>query len=613
MKLTDLKESLRVTLDDNSADQIRKEFGSVKKGIVDMLAADNISATVETATSDEVKINTQASTASVQQVLDKNDVVANVLDPAAMQESQQWKIKVFTESGEKVFKYRGTEEQLESALYNQLGENFQLELMEGPGLDRLKRYAKGAVAGAAMAGALAATPAQAQFNPAQNPNVPGAIDVDRQSDIRDIPIVGDVYKIGKGIVDPRGARRDRAVDQANRRATQEYERQLARDAKDYARIKAQIDSGMARAEMRQRPDGNQEMVVIRMSPSGRDQIIYRKFIRAGGPMPLESKQRVAESHVVKLDVRDDHEVAMAQSQLYSLAKYAIKLHNMLDGVNELEGWVQSKITLAADYIDSVAHYMEHEMAMSTHDMTGGEFADMQDELPEEMPEESMTMEELGLAEDFDPNQVRVVQQPGKKAVQVGMGKQVEFGDDKEAMDFADKLKKGEIKLPEATGNLGYDNMLAVMKAADSGQDAEINLGGEPITIEYPEARFLAGKYKAHLNAGNQEKFLQYMADPVKFDGMMKQLRDLLDKQKSMTGSVPGERSVPGETTTPWVKESKLDPVGKEDADVDNDGDVDKSDKYLAKRRLAIKRATKESVQEELANRLGRIFNTADFK
>jgi len=34
----------------------------------------------------------------------------------------------------------------------------------------------------------------------------------------------------------------------------------------------------------------------------------------------------------------------------------------------------------------------------------------------------------------------------------------------------------------------------------------------------------------------------------------------------------------------------LDPVGKEDADIDNDGDVDKSDKYLRKRRKAIGKA-----------------------
>ncbi|NBV27968.1 hypothetical protein EBS02_02960, partial [bacterium] len=38
------------------------------------------------------------------------------------------------------------------------------------------------------------------------------------------------------------------------------------------------------------------------------------------------------------------------------------------------------------------------------------------------------------------------------------------------------------------------------------------------------------------------------------------------------------------------KNEALDPVGKEDADVDNDGDVDKSDKYLLKRRKAIGKA-----------------------
>lgn len=41
-----------------------------------------------------------------------------------------------------------------------------------------------------------------------------------------------------------------------------------------------------------------------------------------------------------------------------------------------------------------------------------------------------------------------------------------------------------------------------------------------------------------------------------------------------------------------VKEA-LDPVGKEDADVDNDGDVDGSDKYLIKRREAVGKAMKK--------------------
>ena len=37
----------------------------------------------------------------------------------------------------------------------------------------------------------------------------------------------------------------------------------------------------------------------------------------------------------------------------------------------------------------------------------------------------------------------------------------------------------------------------------------------------------------------------------------------------------------------------LDPVGKEDDDINNDGKVDKTDKYLANRRKAIAKAVKK--------------------
>jgi hypothetical protein len=60
----------------------------------------------------------------------------------------------------------------------------------------------------------------------------------------------------------------------------------------------------------------------------------------------------------------DHEVQMARSDLYKIAKYAIKLHEMLKGVSEaegLEGWQQAKITKAADYISSVYHNLDYEM------------------------------------------------------------------------------------------------------------------------------------------------------------------------------------------------------------------------------------------------------------
>lgn len=48
-----------------------------------------------------------------------------------------------------------------------------------------------------------------------------------------------------------------------------------------------------------------------------------------------------------------------------------------------------------------------------------------------------------------------------------------------------------------------------------------------------------------------------------------------------------------------VSEKKLDPVGKEDKDVDNNNKVDDSDSYLLKRRKAISIAKKKKIDEDI--------------
>ena len=58
-----------------------------------------------------------------------------------------------------------------------------------------------------------------------------------------------------------------------------------------------------------------------------------------------------------------------------------------------------------------------------------------------------------------------------------------------------------------------------------------------------------------------------------------------------------------------AKKKQLDPVGKEDDDIDNDGDKDKSDEYLHNRRKAIGKAMKEELaprtaKERIQNKLG---------
>src|SRR6056300_1602685 len=68
---------------------------------------------------------------------------------------------------------------------------------------------------------------------------------------------------------------------------------------------------------------------------------------------------------IKEDINEqddkDHEISMARGELEAIADKATQLASMLQGKsdegNPLEAWVQSKITKAKDYINSVSDYM----------------------------------------------------------------------------------------------------------------------------------------------------------------------------------------------------------------------------------------------------------------
>ena len=55
----------------------------------------------------------------------------------------------------------------------------------------------------------------------------------------------------------------------------------------------------------------------------------------------------------------DHEYSMARSELSTIVNAAKRLQKkMAKGEGEVEAWVQSKITKAADYLDSAADYVD---------------------------------------------------------------------------------------------------------------------------------------------------------------------------------------------------------------------------------------------------------------
>jgi hypothetical protein len=73
--------------------------------------------------------------------------------------------------------------------------------------------------------------------------------------------------------------------------------------------------------------------------------------------------------------RLDHEVEMARSDLFSAAKNAKQVYELIADVSEeegLEGWVQEKIIKANDYLNTIREYLEGKQLQN--EMTGGVIA-----------------------------------------------------------------------------------------------------------------------------------------------------------------------------------------------------------------------------------------------
>ncbi len=86
--------------------------------------------------------------------------------------------------------------------------------------------------------------------------------------------------------------------------------------------------------------------------------------------------------------QDDLEGEMVKDQLLHIAKYAVSIAGALEDDQELEGWVQSKITLAKDYVSKVRHYLENELHV---DMPGPSREDMQELVKKCQKEENVEL------------------------------------------------------------------------------------------------------------------------------------------------------------------------------------------------------------------------------
>ncbi len=94
-------------------------------------------------------------------------------------------------------------------------------------------------------------------------------------------------------------------------------------------------------------------------------------------MVMQKEQNINEG---VLDSVDDEGV-LVKAQLYSLAKRAIELHQMITDTEEIEGWIQSHIAVANDNVNSVYQYMDYESQTLEEPAPEPEAVDVVDELP----------------------------------------------------------------------------------------------------------------------------------------------------------------------------------------------------------------------------------------
>src|SRR6056300_1254071 len=87
------------------------------------------------------------------------------------------------------------------------------------------------------------------------------------------------------------------------------------------------------------------------------------------------------SKIIAEQDEKDHEISMARGELEAIADKAMKLSSILSGKsddgNPLEAWVQSKITKAKDYINSVSDYLMYNPDMKQNEETILEYTQQQ--------------------------------------------------------------------------------------------------------------------------------------------------------------------------------------------------------------------------------------------
>ena len=279
--------------------------------------------------------------------------------------------------------------------------------------------------------------------------------------------------------------------------------------------------------------------------------MQKKTPGADVPADKQIAQQMGEDTIVEHDDNEheyDHEGEMAKTQLRGMMMHAKKLHDMLEDDTNLPEWVQAKITLASDYMQTAADYVENK-----------------DELDEETQIDEKYM-------GFKALKASIAAKGGARdagAVAAAIGRK-KYG----KAAFQKAAAKGE-KLGEEVEQIDEARINHREFASDG--------------VMHPE--MANAKY---MKPGNHVDFYSSKNGDKLYGKVLK--NDGKNVHIDHKGEVHKFRV---SATAPHQMKEALDPVGHEDSDVNNDGKVDKNDKYLLNRRAAVAKAIKDKMAKKL--------------
>ena len=227
---------------------------------------------------------------------------------------------------------------------------------------------------------------------------------------------------------------------------------------------------------------------------------------------------------VKEDAGEGH---MSKSQLYQTAKMAIELLDMIKKGDDLEGWVQTKLNLAADYLQAVYHYEDYQKLNPYREELDGALMQRHAGIIQKHLDE--ILERKCRAEDVDtkPGMMRILKKRVNEVEkEIAKENRKESQETTEAVELDEGIREWGKRLAMAgiivaglagvnSINNAIDNSIPAVKAMNTALEMAQDSGNDELAkmiekdLSDAKVRLSSGKDLTHV-ADLQDKYAKFM-------------------------------------------------------------------------------------------------------